>query len=216
MRCEVATARLEDLVDGVLPAADRAELLRHVEACESCGRDLDQLRALLASARELPREREPMRDLWPGIARRIEVRRANPVGFGARWSLLAAAAAVLAALSPFWLAGLRPRAPESAVEPGRAMVTSASFAVEDVLRAEREYARAAAVLMAALEERSQQLTPETREVIARNLASIDVALADIRAAIAANPGSPELASLFRATHRRKVEVLQTVMRLTQS
>jgi len=222
MTCEIATAQLGDLVDGELSARERTELLAHLGSCRACSEELDQLRTLLATARELPRERKPERDLWPGIERRLEERAAPRVGFGARWSLLAAAAAVLLALSSFWLDGIRldgvgQAVPTTPVAAGpKHDVTSASFSVGDVLRSEREYARATAVLMAAVEERSDELSPETREVVAKNLATIDAALADIRQAIEADPGSEELAGLFRATHRRKVEVLQTVVRLTQS
>jgi hypothetical protein len=217
MTCEIATARLGELVDGALSARERTALLSHVESCPSCGEELRQLRALLAAARELPRELELPRDLWPGIERRLEERAAPRVGIGARWSLLAAAAAVLLALSTFWMEGIREAVPAAPVAAGlRREVTPASFSVGDVLRSEREYARATAVLMAAVEERSDELSPETREVVVKNLAAIDAALADIRKAIEADPGNEELAGLFRATHRRKVEVLQTVVRLTRS
>jgi predicted anti-sigma-YlaC factor YlaD len=217
MTCDMATSRLGDMVDGELAARERTELLAHLEDCPSCREELDQLRALLAAARELPREREPDRDLWPGVARRLEERAAPRVGFGPRWSLLAAAAAVLLALSSFWLQGIREAVPPAPVAAGlRHEVRPASFSVGDVLRSEREYARATAVLMAAVEERSDGLSPETREVVSKNLAAIDAALADIRRAIEADPGNEELAGLFRATHRRKVDVLQTVVRLTQS
>jgi hypothetical protein len=64
-------ATLQDHLDGELPpeAADRIrDHLAGCEACRSLFRDLEDLRA---RARALPSERDPSRDLWPGIEARI-------------------------------------------------------------------------------------------------------------------------------------------------
>ena len=73
MTCQELDERLDDWVDGALPAAARGRgrgaprLLRRCAAsgsagCGSCSR----------TPRRCPRSVAPPRDLWPGIARRVE------------------------------------------------------------------------------------------------------------------------------------------------
>jgi tetratricopeptide (TPR) repeat protein len=85
-----------------------------------------------------------------------------------------------------------------------------------LLKAERDYERAAAELMAALEERRDLLAPETREALETSLNVIDQALADLRAALESDPGNRKLARLFNTTHRKRVELLRGAVRLSQS
>ena len=62
---------LNGFVDGALEAGARREVESHLAGCASCRAEAAELRALLASARELPRAIEPERDLWAGIETRI-------------------------------------------------------------------------------------------------------------------------------------------------
>lgn len=119
--CAAFEERLMDYLEGDLAPADRAACDAHVDACAHCRALVTDLRAIAADAAELPVLR-PERDLWAGIAERIEApvvplptrtesapavhvhsttRRAEPparaaaVAFPRRW--LAAAAVVLMA-----------------------------------------------------------------------------------------------------------------------
>ena len=72
--------QLDDYADGVMGAPERAIAERHVAACETCRRAVDETRAVLAWATS---EREAVRapaDLWPLVASTTmhlaEVRRA--------------------------------------------------------------------------------------------------------------------------------------------
>jgi hypothetical protein len=47
-----------------------------------------------------------------------------------------------------------------------------------------------------------------------NLEVIDRALAEVREALARNPQNPELNRMLVATHRKKVDVLRRVVRLS--
>jgi hypothetical protein len=82
--------------------------------------------------------------------------------------------------------------------------------------AEDDYERATRALLAALEEHREELGPETLKNVERNLAVIDEALREVRAALDANPGNPELTRMLAATHRKKVDVLQRVVKLSTS
>ncbi|MEE9291614.1 MAG: zf-HC2 domain-containing protein, partial [Acidobacteriota bacterium] len=64
--------RLSEYVDGELAAAARNEIERHLRGCADCPGIVDEMRAIRSAAAGLPREIEPPRDLWSGIASRIE------------------------------------------------------------------------------------------------------------------------------------------------
>jgi hypothetical protein len=85
-----------------------------------------------------------------------------------------------------------------------------------LLDSEREYARATADLMAAIEAQKETLAPETRAVLDANLKTIDDALAQVRAALVKDPGNSQLAHLLTSTHQKKVDALQRVVRLNRT
>jgi len=63
--------RLSDYLDGELTAPERAALEAHLVTCEECRSTLDDLARIVDTARALP-PRPPARDLWSGVASRIE------------------------------------------------------------------------------------------------------------------------------------------------
>jgi anti-sigma factor RsiW len=63
--------QLMAFLEGDLDDAARAEVERHAESCAECGSLLADLRAIRVDASKLP-ELSPSRDLWAGIAARIE------------------------------------------------------------------------------------------------------------------------------------------------
>jgi len=80
--------------------------------------------------------------------------------------------------------------------------------------AEREYEAAAKALLAVLEQRRGRLAAEDLARVEDNVAVIDRALVEVRAALAKDPASPELNRMLVATHRKKVDVLRRVVRLS--
>lgn len=218
MTCSDALDRLDDYVDGALAEAERAEILAHLHTCEACRAEEALLRRILEEARELPKERAPERDLWPAISQEI-AGKGMVVAFPARpaarryWvPALAAAAAALLAISVFVRTG--PSGPAGPLASPNAVPVSTGKV--DLLDAEEGYARATADLMAVLAERADSLSPQTRQSVERNLAVIDQALKEIRDALEKEPGNPELTRMLTATHRKKVDVLRRVVRLTQA
>jgi putative zinc finger protein len=63
--------RLSDLLDDELPPQEREAVEAHVARCPECARTLDELTRVAATARALP-PRPPGRDLWDGIAGRLQ------------------------------------------------------------------------------------------------------------------------------------------------
>lgn len=106
--CDAFAERLADLLERDVDEATRAALEAHALSCDECGSLLADLRKLRIDASSLP-TLAPSRDLWDGIAERIDAP-VIPLKFGGergaitshRWRRLAAivaAAGVLVAVS---------------------------------------------------------------------------------------------------------------------
>jgi hypothetical protein len=223
MTCEQAQTRLDEYVDGDLDEAAFQDMELHLAGCAECRGQERELRALIAAAADLPKEILPARDLWPEVAERLRgAEGARLVGRrgGMAWRspmAMAAAASVLVALTAtLWVRGHRPPAVQ-ATTPGTLISVAASVDPgADLLATEREYARATADLMAAIDSQKAGLTPETREVLDANLRTIDEALAEVRAALPKDPGNGALTHLLTSTHQKKLDALQRVVRLNRT
>jgi len=220
MTCQEMDERLDDYVDGVLAAADARAVEAHLASCAACREAERETRRLLAHAAALPRSVAPPRDLWPGIERTIarERRFAGPFAWGRPMTLAAAATIVLAVLA----AVLWREAPASGVQTvaipsaGATLEPVSSLAVADpaLAEAEREYEAAATTLLAVLQQRRSRLAPGDLALVEDNVAVIDRALGEVREALAKDPVNPELNRMLVATHRKKVDVLRRVVRLS--
>lgn len=71
MRAHIPEAALNDYADGLLPPDQTAGVELHLAACDECGAYVRRLRALSVRLSAAPREGEPGRDLWAGVAARI-------------------------------------------------------------------------------------------------------------------------------------------------
>lgn len=221
MTCQELDERLDEWVDGALPAEAAAEVESHLAACPLCKQREQRLRQLLAHAAALPRAVAPDHDLWPGIARRVERERSWSWASGGWRSpvLLAAAATVAIGLAAVFWTGQGPArvrtveiptpTPEARLAAGTANIVDPVLAA-----AERDYEAAANALLEALQQRRARLQPEDLAAVEANLDVIDRALAEVRQALARSPESPELGRMLVSTHRKKVEVLSRVVKLS--
>ena len=71
MTCDGVTDQLASYLEGELSEPERLELEAHAAACAACGSLLADLDAIRREASVLP-TLEPSRDLWSGVAARIE------------------------------------------------------------------------------------------------------------------------------------------------
>jgi len=196
-------AKLNEYVDGTLAARDRASVEAHLAECAECRDATAELRRLVTGARQLPQSITPPRDLWPLIGRRI--------GQRATWNVrrvwwrgaLAAAAMLVLAVGIYRLF----RVPRSDFRVGEGQGWAAVQA--DFDQASDELSRILAV------ER-ERLRPETVVLLERNLAVIDTAIAESRAALVRDPASAELRRFFAAAARQKVELLRWAARVAAS
>ena len=153
----------------------------------------------------LARNVPPVRNLWPGIASRLErrARRGRPLA-------LAAAAAVvgacLASMLTWALLHGRAQAPATlAAAPAPSFEESR----------DPHYLAARDSLEQTFQERVALLDPRTREQIQSSLAVIRKAHEDIRKALAADPASPVLEQLWESTWHDEFDLYDRVVRSTQ-
>jgi anti-sigma factor RsiW len=219
MTCEELDQRLDEWVDGALPPGAASEVQAHLASCALCRERERRLRQVLAHAASLPRSVTPPRDLWPEIARRVgrERSRSWPAGGWQPWALAAAAMVVVSVAAVLWT-GRAPsavRTVEIPVATPEARLATWPIVSDPVLAAaERDYEAAAAALLEALQERQSRLAPETLAAVRGNLEVIDRALVQVREALVKNPSNPELSRMLVSTHRKKVDVLSRVVKLS--
>ena len=218
MTCLELDDRLDGWVDRTLPEEQRLEVEAHLAACPECREQERRLRRLLSHASALPRSVSPPRDLWPGISRRIE--RGRMWSRGSWQPVLAVAAAVVAALGAvvFWQQPPPPVHTVVVASPAAGSphsIRPASVQMDPGLIAmERDYQAAANALLAVLQERKDELGPETLASVDRNLAVIDAALAEVHLALQKDPARPELGRMLVSTHRKRVDVLRKMVKLS--
>jgi anti-sigma factor RsiW len=221
MNCRDVEALMDDFVDGTLPERERRGVAGHLEACPECRTSEARMRALLARVGALPRAVEPPRDPWPTIADRITagtVIEADFASRGRRWYLLGAAAVAAAVLITVVslttvLLVRHDRESNIAATPGRPGATGVTTASLELSQAQETYAAARVQLLAALQARKATLSPQTLEVVEKNLRVIDRAVAEMQAALARDPANREIPALLVATYQQEVDLLQRVTSL---
>lgn len=222
------TALLDDFVDGELAPDHRRTVEEHLLDCERCRTEVNALLELRDRARALPRELQPERDLWAGIAARLDARSpqqraaAIPIRRAAdrrrlvvldRSALAAAAVIVIAFSSLFALFGTRGGAGGLGLGLADAADQRPVTALAAFEPTEEEYLGTLESLVLQLESRREALSPATVAVVEENLRIIDGAIVEIRSALEAEEKSTELPLLLSGVYRQKVELLQTVLQL---
>ena len=202
MMCPHMEATLNEYVDGTLAARERATVEAHLIDCAGCRAAIVELRALVTAAAALPKSIAPERNLWTAVEARI-VQRATYNVRRAFWRRALAAAAVL--VIALGLYRLLPSSTAHYRPAGRGWVG-----------VQADFERATEELSGILAVERGRLRPETVALLERNLAVIDAAIAESRAALARDPANADLRRLFAAASRHKVELLEWATRVAAS
>jgi anti-sigma factor RsiW len=235
MTKHIGTERIHDLLDGLLTAAEEAEVEAHVAACDACRRDVADMQEIVGALRTLPGAAEAPEVAWQGIEARIrgtdpgaQREEATVVAFpGAREARrrfhftlpqLAAAAVVVSLLSAgvVWSVltpgALGPEAGPVAESGVDGAVRAAS--VESLETP--AYAEAVAELEAVVDQGRDVLSPETVATLDQALATIDGALAEVRQALAEDPSSQLLGRMLVNHQRARLRVLRQAATAVQA
>ena len=162
------------------------------------------------------RDVQPDRDLWPDIARQLEVRQSAGTVF-IRWPTALAAGLVIAvATSASTALLLRRQAPVEGAIP--AVITGApkpASLASTMPPNDAALARAVDDLERAVRGTLSQLDPEARTTVTKTLTMLDQAIAQAAARQNASPDDPRAAKFLTSTLRKKLQLLRTVSELTQ-
>jgi hypothetical protein len=186
--------------------------------------------ALILAARQLPKEIQPARDLWPEIAAGIEEANAPPRRKPAAvpwYYAMAAAIAFMGLGGLLTLAivdegatpgdaptGSRTQVADSRAEGGNPDVRPASFG--NYAQLGPEYERARAQLAIGLAERIDRLPPAERAKIERNLSEIRRSLREINVALQLDPNNGLLQELLLSTYQQELAMLANVNQMAGS
>lgn len=230
--CAAFEAALPDYLERSLAGEAADAAARHVAHCARCRTLVGDLEEIRSRAAALPAMRPP-RDLWADIEARIADR--GPVGgrvenassgarqaamrrwFGAHYASRVAALAaglVIATASLTYLAtralvAHTPAVPSASSAGGDRPGSTARLASE-AQTSEYLYNDEIASLRQILDQRRTQLDPKTVVVIEHNLAVIDTAIAQSKAALAKDPANAFLADQLDRDLDTKLELLRTV------
>jgi hypothetical protein len=176
----------------------------------------------VTSLSQLPQALEPARDLWPGIAARLEspttaaVPVSTPRGTQRlRW--LAAAAMVASVAVGVWIgrsvlpgahAPVVTTAAVPTAAPGQMLAGfDAPTALDAAYVTDPRYREQRAALLRSLESRIASLPPATRDKVLASLATIQHAKQDLEQALGKDPGNALLQELLVNTYQDEMRVL---------
>ena len=201
--------------DGTLPADRRALVDAHLAACDECAADVARIAELMKRTRESTAPTiagtASLDELWSPIRARIEASKVVALDTAApststRPFVLLVAAGVAAALL---LTTLVLRAPPRDGQTSLAtQVEADSTMLRAVADSTRAYEAEAQILLDRLEIQRATMRPEAKAAIDRNLRTVDVAIAELKDAIARDPRNPALRQLLATSYRQKVELLK--------
>jgi len=202
-------ADLNAYADDELDAYARLRIEAHLASCDACRAEVEAIRALVAAVGELPRAIAPTRDLRAGIAERIA--RAQPAETvrprrTLRVPAMLAAAAVLvvatASLTRLWMLQ-QPSPPAVSTQNIPVAAMPVTYRAD-----ETRYLEAIEELQQMLERERGELAPQTIEILETNLAIIDRAIAESRAALARDPANHDLGLMVLSAYEQKLQLLQ--------
>lgn len=232
------TDRLSGYIDGDLTSDEVSAVESHLAECGGCRRVLEELRAVVAGASDLP-ERQPERDLWAGIAATIqapisaEERSSKVIALPTARSAestefveskgsyrftspqLAAASIALIAVSSLvtWAAGPG-LGVQASVDDTPVATVGAAFVAADA-DAPPALAEELHALERTLAEAASSLEPNTVRVLERNLAVIEQAIVDSRRALELDPGNEFLSEHLERVYERKLSYLRDAARVAE-
>jgi anti-sigma factor RsiW len=198
--------------DGSLDGDTRESVDAHIAACPDCAADVARIASLMRLTRGAPAPSTRLDELWPSIRARIEQSKVVPMAtttpasrdilrWRAWWS---ATAGIAAALIVAALVFSHPRVGNT---PSTVVTDSATSFVA-VVDSAHAYEREAQILLDKLELQRAMLRPDAVQALDRDLKVVDVAIAELKDAVAHDPNNPALRQLLAASYRQKVDLLK--------
>jgi anti-sigma factor RsiW len=226
---------LNDYADASLDPVERARVEEHLAACAACRQTVEDLRAILGAASELELREPPVR-AWARLERAIKLEPAparssdrtwrgafRPASAGLKapryiFAGLAAAAMLVLATA----VGLRyvptrrveaPVATPAGADNANAAGAAAQSIETELRQAESHYENAIKGLEAIASSEQSELDPRTAATLQKNLAVIDQAISESRAAVRSQPASEPAQQSLIDGFKTKIGLLQDTVAL---
>ncbi len=220
------TPLLSRYVDDDLEPGERRALETHVQRCAECRDTVEQLRCVRTWARSHPGV-PPRRDVWPNVAAAIRqpargrAAGGRDVAQSRRWSwlpatrvqaLAAGISLVAVAAGSWWMS--RKTMPVAVIREIATATWEPSIgpSAKSAILAAQTYSAAIAQLEQAVFGDPMSMDTSTVRLVKEQLAIVDRAIAEARAALAGDPNSGYLADHFANMMRKKLAVLRNVAR----
>jgi hypothetical protein len=201
--------------DEISELAESGRESAHVAGCESCRMTLLRVRQLIGDARALPSEVPPPPEVWSVVRARAPLAGAGAARASRWWhrGWLATAAAIVLVLgtATFTLLLSRGRPTKA-----KAMITNPTPVSPVLFAVDKNYVVTIRELRAALAAQRASLAPSTVQTVERSLKVIDDAIAEARAALAADPANQALVDILASHYERQVDLLQRATELSSS
>jgi hypothetical protein len=211
--CRDLEPLLSQFVDGDLTGDERATVVAHLDVCAACRGVMSDLERVRGTARFLGPVAPPDH-LWLEVAGQIHMGGPQAVepaaverrrGRVTQWLGLAAAL-VVATLAVYFVDVARKARPADTPPSVDSVAQELTLALE-------HYDNAIADLQAIAQKNEGTLDPTIALTLQRNLAVIDSAFVDSRAALKTNPTSEPARETLLDALQRKIGVLQTTVAL---
>ena len=227
---------LNDYADGSLGPDERPAVEQHLATCAACRQTVEDLREILGVARDLELREPPIR-VWARLERAVKLEDASGAearlkgsrssaagsrsgGMSSRWIIGLAAAAVLLLATVVGLRYVpngRPPAPASSAPEGASATATPGEAVQSIetelRQAEAHYENAIKGLEVIANTEQSDLDPRTAATLQKNLAVIDQAISESRAAVRAQPASEPAQQSLIEGFKTKIGLLQDTVAL---
>ena len=162
----------------------------------------------------LPGAFEPARDLWTGVAARIEAKRKRVVFLR---SAVAATSAVLAAAAVLLALRTRPASPNGvtsapvASAPGVDVRPTFNMLGTPIVPEEESYQSAIVALAPSFDERMDALPPADAEAVAKSFEAIDAGIEATRAALEEDPSDQDLRAELDGEYEQELQTMNDVL-----
>jgi anti-sigma-K factor RskA len=219
---------LTDYIDGTLGTDERAEIERHLASCATCRQIVEESRAIKSVAGSLELREPPVRS-WARLERAIKLEeRPHAPRRSTKWWqpkplgwLAAAAGLVLATAVGLKYMPTRTQQPppaqttnESRAANEAASANATAQSVEAELRqAEDHYEKAIKGLEQIANAEQDVFDPRTAATLQKNLAVIDQAISESRAALRVEPTSEPAQQSLLESFKAKMALLQDTVAL---
>jgi hypothetical protein len=209
IQCETFLEQLQDYLDEFLSESSRTQMETHLGDCSSCREELTAFQTIMRDASQLPLSMEPERDLWEGIAAQIESpASSNVTQFPSRSRVylrhgLAIAASFIMVTGVAFFTLTKPTPPGPDLPEGDPVAEAF----------EEDYVAAKDVLLAALEERREELPEDILATVEENLSIIEDAMVDINRALVEHPDDPKLKQMLQSARQTDLDVLQVAIQM---